>query len=245
LSASQLKTLDSILATAADMASFHVSPFSAGDLEVIRTLLRWPSDSVVAVLDLVRILMLHSAATNLLGSDQGVRDLLLSHATSATNNFLVLRILTNWTAKRSRHQSERSKPAFIPEDIRQYIQSTLERLADSASSDNKSVVESYVFFVHNVVTWFCKLQVGDNDVYAMIASGLVEVLSKPQSDKVTFYASLSLGSLGYGHAESKDMIADTFADALAKMIEAALASTNDAIRQVGEDLRKLFSRKHS
>jgi hypothetical protein len=94
-----------------DPTQFHVASFSAGEILVVKHLLEWPIEHSLAVLDCMRILMIHAGANAALGTDPAVQSRILTLVQSNpkdTAKVLGIKIISNWVAKRTRTPSERS-----------------------------------------------------------------------------------------------------------------------------------------
>jgi len=80
----------------------------------VKHLLQWPAEHSLAVLDCVRVLMVHAGANAALGGDEEVHaDILALVAANQkdTAKVLALKIYSNWIAKRTRAPTERSVTA--------------------------------------------------------------------------------------------------------------------------------------
>jgi len=223
-----------------DQSNYHVAVFSDDEAQLMIKMLSWPLEYVPPVLDAYRLLMVHAGAVDKLGSNPRVRAALFQHAKDPISLYLVLRALANWVAKRSKASSERNRPAVVPKDISDYLLEALDKFADATSHQNKNVVEAYVLFVHNIITWFSRLEIQESDFFMIIYSALFEILAEKQKEKILFYALLTLGTMAYNNKHLRDTIRDGYDEQLVSLIRDAKASNNRAIQQVGSDLHKVF-----
>lgn len=109
----ELKSLRALLDSIRDVTQYHAAPFTAAELGVLRKMLQWPSEHVLAIMDAVRVLMMHAAANEALGNDALVLQQLFKQTKEGkakgkdTYQILMLKIVSNWVSKRQRSVGER------------------------------------------------------------------------------------------------------------------------------------------
>lgn len=113
----ELKSLRVLLENIRTVSLYHSASFTASEHAIVVKLLQWPTEQILAVMDAVRVLMMHGAANQTLGDDERVHTHLLQHAKAGrdsgkdTHQILLFKILSNWVAKRQRSPAERSEAA--------------------------------------------------------------------------------------------------------------------------------------
>jgi len=240
----EVKALDPLLENVNDIKNFHTNPFPDNQRNVIRKLMSWPNKEIIPVLDMYRVLMCHSDAILKLGSDSTIQKKLLTLITSGNKMhlILVLKITTNWIAKRNRTPSERENPPKIPADVNEYLANILDSAAVAASSEDPAVTLAYVLLLNNVVQWLGRMKMIESDFFAIIASGLTELLSRKVKDKSLFYALLIIGSVSYASESAKSLIKDSMDEQLEKLVKEGQTHSNEAVRQVSQDVFKVLRR---
>jgi hypothetical protein len=241
MDATELKTFERLCVNIGDSANYHAAPFSEDERKLVVKLLQWPTDKIFPILDAVRQLMCHSAGIKALGSDQKVQERLFEHAKGgATQLNLVLKILSNWVAKRDRASSERDNPPKIPSDVSTFLVEALDRMAEAAASDDDKVLNAYIMFTHNLICWYGRLKIPESEFYAMVASGILGMFEKEQKEEVLFHALLTLGSMALASASAKDMIKETFGDQVQALIKKTLSLQNKKMVEIGQDCKRVF-----
>jgi hypothetical protein len=144
-----MPSFERLMVNLTDATNYHAAPFSDGETKVVLKLLQWPTDKILPVLDCVRVLMCHNAAVSTLATNTTVQRAIFAHSTAGpTHTSLVLKILTNWVAKRRRDPCERNSPPSIPKDVATFLMESLDAMADCSTSEQENVVLSYIMFLH-------------------------------------------------------------------------------------------------
>ena len=249
LTGDELKTFRVFLENLKDTMSYHSAGFTVAEIAVVKKMLQWPTEHILAVMDAMRVLMLHLAANAALGGDEQVHTYLLNHVKASratgkdTHQILMLKIVSNWIAKRQRSQGERSESSSVPKDVVQYISSVLETLASAASSESENLATAYVMLLHNIVLWLGRIKLHESELYPQIASGVCDLLNHKRSQKIQFYALLTLGSIAYASTSARDLLRSTFAAPFISAIGEMAKSDNAALQQVAHDCQILYQLK--
>eukprot|EP01083_Nonionella_stella_P295466 1004226_1 len=243
--------LENLLATVAKPANFHVGSFALPLKKMALRLMSWPGDKMLPVLDMLRVLMCHAGACAELGSDSEFRTRLAALQKSADGAadeatekrwMLTSRLLGNWVAKRNQSDAEQCGKE-CPRDVLDFLTEMVQNVRGASRSPSKAVHSSLVMFLHNVMFWFCKFNFESSDIYDIAADCLIEVLKEERSDKVTFYAMLTIGTMAVTSGNVCDSIRLRYASDLAPRLEKCSNSGNSALKEVSADLMKLFRQK--
>merc|ERR1719203_440925 len=210
-------------------------------------LLAWPSDKVLAALDVVRMLMLHQDAVDkLITNNENVRNLILAHignddACNGSMQMIVSRLLSNYLAKRKRSKEERMDNKY-PLEILDFLQEALSLMSAAATNKKSSVHIAYIMFAHNLLIWFAKFQVEECDLYLVVISAVFEMVTELDlNEKILYYALSLIGTCAWASKQAKQSIIEIFDDQLKSIINKAKNSKpNSACAQVGNDLWNLF-----
>eukprot|EP00455_Lapot_gusevi_P030402 TRINITY_DN3270_c0_g1_i6.p1 TRINITY_DN3270_c0_g1~~TRINITY_DN3270_c0_g1_i6.p1 ORF type:complete len:190 (+),score=37.29 TRINITY_DN3270_c0_g1_i6:106-675(+) len=189
------------------------------------------------------MLMCHHEACQKLGRDAAVREALLEYSRNGNDmhKSFVLRVLTNWVARRPKTDQERDGRG--PDaDTAAFLCECLTELAAAASSENKTLYTSYVMFVFNAIVWLGRFKQPESDLYMVIASGLFEFLGKEHTEMANFYALLTLGSIAFASESAKQMIFDVYGDQLGDVFACANRMTAAASKELAQDLAALLRR---
>merc|ERR1719203_1395074 len=210
-------------------------------------LLQWPSNKVLVVLDMLRMLMLHQDAVDkLITNNKKIRDLILSHignddACNGSMQMIVSRLLSNYLAKRKRSKEERMDNKY-PLEILDFLQESLSLMSSAATNKKSSVHIAYIMFAHNMLIWFAKFKVEECDLYLVIISAVFEMVTELDlNDKILYYALSLIGTCAWASKQAKQSIIEIFDDQLKSIINKARQSKpNSACSVVGNDLWNLF-----
>mmetsp|Transcript_19560 Transcript_19560/g.27448 ORF Transcript_19560/g.27448 Transcript_19560/m.27448 type:complete len:763 (+) Transcript_19560:22-2310(+) len=241
LSPPDLASLASLVALLDDKQRYHASRVSQAHVDVVKKLTQWPSDKLLPVLDVLRVLMCHPHGVEVLGA-HATPVMLQSAQHGSTHCNLVLKGLANWVASRPKAAGERAKPPEIPTDILAFVTNSLDGLAGALGEQQPAGVHSaYVTLAYNLVVWLSKTGYPRSDLYFSISAGLTQALSAGKlPEKAVFFALLTLGTIGWSQAEARDTIKDSFSDVLAGAVRQAKRSSNPALQEVGEDVVRVF-----
>jgi hypothetical protein len=150
-----VKAMADLFTSLRDPTQFHVAAFSPGEVVVVKHMLQWPAEHGLAVLDCLRVLMVHAGANAALGNDELVHArlfALVSEGKKDTYKILALKILSNFVAKRARAPSERAEShPTVPKPVMSFLSEALTQLADSAQAENENLALAYVMFLHKSV----------------------------------------------------------------------------------------------
>jgi len=229
-----------------DRSTYHVAPFSDAEAKVVHKLLHWPTKYIVPVLDCFRVLMCHINALKKIGNVPDIQAEILKHATSGDvsqynkNLLLVLRALTNWVAKRTPSSSEKLQSPSIPSSTSEYVVEALECVACAATSDTKNLRVGYTMFVHNIISWYGRLGIVDQNFYHMVSGALCETLALDVKQKTFFYGMLTLGSIAVINDSTKTFLRENFGDKMKDFAKKGKQSKHKAIQEVSEDIIRVF-----
>lgn len=237
--AADLQGMEQLFQTLADQTTFHVANFSAAEATSLKKLLLWPSDKVLPVLDCLRVLMVHANANKTLGSDSEIQSHIFQHLSTDVHKILVLKLLSNWIAKRARSAAERNSPPSLPQDVEQFILQILQQVSQIPVTENENLATAFVMLMHNLIAWLGRLQLDIPQVYSKVIVSLLTLLGTKRNSKIHFYALLAIGSIAFIHPRSKEQLKLEFQDQLVKSVELGEASDNLALREVSADVRKL------
>lgn len=246
----ELKTFRVLLENLKDTMAYHSAGFSAGEIAIVKKMVQWPTEHVLAVMDAMRVLMLHLAANAALGGDAQVHTHLLAHVQASratgkeTHQILMLKIVSNWLAKRQRSQGERSDPPTVPKDVVDYLSAVLAAMEPAAGAESsENLATAYVMLLHNIVLWLGRIKLAESELYPQIASGLCDLLHHKRSQKIQFYALLTIGSIAYASTAARDQLKATFSPTFTAFIAEATKADNAALKQVANDCQILFQLK--
>ena len=132
----ELKILNHLFGVLSDQSNWHVTEFPDLAVKLIALkLIQWPTDKILPVLDVVRMLMLHqSGIVKLLGFNdtsgsvygKKIRETILEHINGRDGEFtgnmqlIACRLISNFLAKRPRSEAERK--GNCPEDLVEFLQ---------------------------------------------------------------------------------------------------------------------------
>ena len=240
--------LEDLYGILSDQTSWHVAKFPEYCIDLIeKKLLRWPTNKVLPILDMLRVLMLHQDGVDkLITKNKNIRDLIIGHIgndedCSGPMQMIVSRLLSNYLAKRTRSKQERDGTHY-PQDILEFLQEALSLMSSAATNKKSSIHVAYIMLAHNTLIWFAKFKVDECDLYLVIISALFELLTELQlNDKILYYCMSLIGTCAWASKSAKASIIEIFDEQLKTLINKARHSTtNAACRQVGNDLWNLF-----
>jgi len=242
-----LRALQALFNSLRDTTQFHVAEFSDAEVSVVKHLLHWPADHSLAVLDCLRVLMVHSGANARLGSDAAVHErvfALVKEGKKDTHQLLALKFLSNWVAKRAREPCERAEGApSAPRSVIDLLTRAIHELADVPAKENENLALAYIMFLHNIVCWIGRLKLVEKpDFFALLAKQICALLTAPakRNSKIHFYALLTLGSIAYASPAARDQLRSAFSAPFAGFVAAGASSDNAALQQVAQDCKTLY-----
>jgi hypothetical protein len=265
-----LKTLDVLMNTLETQVTYHSGPFSQAEHDLIIKLLHWPTSNILPVLDAFKVLMCHSNANAAISisTSPEIMKMFFRHSNpnqpqvTANHTAIALKALGNWVGKRAKSAGERADPATVPADVMACIMQCLDQYAECVSHKEEKVRSAYAMFAYNVINWYGRLnikQLGDqeeNEVFMVVATAVLEILnnsfsssqnsseSKGGSDKLFFYALLTVGSAIFASSATKEILLSGFSDEISQLIRRAQYRSDAlAIQQLGFDLAKVIARK--
>lgn len=246
-----LQALEMLFTILDDQSNWHVHEFPDACVKLIeQKLLHWPSDKILPILDLLRLLMLHQNANHKLMNsvDSNVRVSVLGHISDENcppnQHMIASRMLSNFLAKRSRTKEERNGSA-VPHELIEYIQECLSSMSSAATNAKSSVHTAYMMLAHNTVLWFVKFKIKESDLYLVIVSAIFEMLAELKiSDKLLYYCLSMIGTCAWASDVAKEQIMDLFGEQLKDIIDRGMVNqTNSACQQISRDCFYLFGYK--
>eukprot|EP01084_Bolivina_argentea_P291657 501281_1 len=192
--------LDGIFNILGDQTVWHVAKFPEYCIEIIETkLIKWPTDRVLPILDMFRMLMLHQDAVDKLITMNGnIRESIIAHISddekcSGAMQMIVSRLLSNYLAKRKRSKQERNENKY-PQEILEFLQEGLSLMSSAATNKKSSVHIAYIMLAHNTLIWFAKFKIEECDLYLVVISAVFELLTELQvNDRILYYAMSLIG----------------------------------------------------
>merc|ERR1712130_664305 len=185
-------------------------------------LLKWPSNKVLAVLDMIRMLMLHQDAVDkLITNNVKIRELILSHigndeACNGSMQMIVSRLLSNYLAKRKRSKEERLESKY-PLQILEFLQEALSLMSAAATNKKTSVHIAYIMFI-----WFAKFKIEECDLYLVVISAVFEMITELDlNERILYYALSLIGTCAWASKQAKQSIIEIFDDQLKSVINKA------------------------
>eukprot|EP01084_Bolivina_argentea_P055279 101351_1 len=207
--------LSDIFGILADQTVWHVAQFPIYCIELIANkLLKWPTNKVLPILDMLRVLMLHQDAVDkLITRNATIRECIIGHLSSDEEctppmQMIVSRLLSNYLAKRKRSKQERNENEY-PQEILEFIQEALSLMSSAATNKKSSVHVAYIMLAHNALIWFAKFKVEECDLYLVVISAVFELFTDQKlktNDKILYYALSLIGSCAWASNSAKQSI---------------------------------------
>lgn len=239
---SKEEVFDELMQIIANKGQFHSSKLSYGVTDMVLKLLNWPTKHILPVLDMCRVLCLHSDFCAKIAGTKEFRQLILQHLESddktPLHDMITCRMIANYLAKRPRTEQER-KGYYEPE-LGEFISEVVDSVSDIASSEKAALRTAYVFLCLNVILWVAKLKVDASILFLGMASGLCEVLGYANKDAVMYYAMSILGTMGFVLPEAKMQIKEAYEDTIKAAVEKVQQSASAQTKQVARECSKVY-----
>ncbi|GBG59102.1 hypothetical protein CBR_g24445 [Chara braunii] len=190
MDSAEKERLQILIRTLQDTSRYHASTFAHADLVLLKKLLAWPPAYLFPVLDVLRMLALHSQGATMLAEETGkAKDFLLEGIVSvstppvvAANLLTGARMLTNCF----RYASLRSW-------VEQHRSEVLDSLAICCASSNKNVRLAFSTLLLNFAVLLCEAKDENGQIQCLSAS--IELASADEDPENIFRTLVAIGTL--------------------------------------------------
>jgi len=236
------EVFEELMQIIAEKGKFHSSKLSHSITDMVLKLLNWPTKHILPVLDMCRVLCLHSDFCAKIALTTDFRQLILKHLESDDktphHDMITCRMIANYLAKRPR--TDRERQGHYEPELGEFISEVVNSVCEIASSEKQTLRTAYVFLCLNVILWVAKLRIDSPTLFLVMASGLCEVLSYPNKDAVIYYAISILGTMGFVLPEAKLQIKEAYEDTIKAAIEKGQVSAQDQTKRVAYECKKVY-----
>lgn len=246
LSESELKSLDSLLATIQNKSSYHSSTVSKAEFDVlVKMLTQWPKDGQGPVINLLRMAVMHpevaakmaapeAATAGKAGDLVGPLLKLALSAEKAVLSLLALRALVNCFSRR----------AVAKKVLAVRYEEILEGVAAAARkfSEDQNVRLSVVAVYINFAILFAEDRAAYESAKVLLLTSVQELLQASAADaKVAYRCAIVLGTLAYNDANVTELARDLdILDAVAAAANSAAGKADPSMQQVAAELQQLI-----
>jgi len=236
------EVFDELMEIIAEKGKFHNSKISHSINDMVLKLLKWPTKHILPILDMCRVLCLHSDFCAKIAVTKEFRQSILNHLESEDktplHDMITCRMIANYLAKRPRTDKER-QGHYEPE-LGEFISEVVDSVCDIASSEKQSLRTAYVFLCLNVILWVAKLKIDSSSLFLVMASGLCEILGYPNKDAVMYYSISILATMGFVLPEAKLQIKEAYEDTIKAAVEKAQQSESAQTKRVAYECNKVY-----
>lgn len=244
LNDTQLPHLLSMLHKIEKPTAYHTFSITPDELNVLSKLLEWPQSDILPVLDFTRVMMLITKIHERYTTDTSFYNRVICAAENGTDTHITLlhKIVCNYISKRPRSAPERVNPPSIPANVNEFITHVLTLTASKLNNTTKdTMVESYAFLLHNIIIWFGRSRISNDDVFLLVASAAINIVIHPTvKQKPLYYSLMTLASIGLTDQQVQQLIKSTYANELEQCLAIGYKLNNQAVREVTNDVARTY-----
>mmetsp|Transcript_30033 Transcript_30033/g.48525 ORF Transcript_30033/g.48525 Transcript_30033/m.48525 type:complete len:755 (+) Transcript_30033:13-2277(+) len=231
LSAAEWKQVERVMDIVKNTSFYHSSKLADSDFLLFIKLLRWPTDKMFPVLDLLRLTILHPSAAKYYAPRVTARDPSLSlvfqaaspSSTLAANRLLAVRFLCNMFGS-----------VQLREAALQLRPEILDSVVDLSNSDNANIRMAFSTVLLNYAVSFRDMAPSEEASMQLLVA-LSELLSRDKDVEVLFRALVALGTLIYKHSANAKLATEL---GISSVVATAAASVDvDKVKEVCNELQ--------
>lgn len=232
--------IDAVFVIVKDTAHYHSSEFPKSCRKTVIKMVQTPTDKVLPILDLLRVLMLHGQAVTMLDEAE-VRTSLSSHMNSPnckpSHRRLLCQILANYLNKRNATHAE--DPNLVG-----FLQIAVCDITSLVEQTKTPYLRDYTAFLTNLLIWLGRFNIPIHDIAPDIMASLSHCAMTMKNNKFLFFALLNISTIGYLAPDEQEIIVASFGG-LNEMKEAirgiiTASGANPQCEEVAEDMWRVF-----